>query len=203
MPIGSPLDAFMILVGDDGVISGETSDREMSNAKVTVGGTEYSGAAIEITHFSLSGQVSDTSRSERSQKKSTPRLNDKLTLSVTKDLDSSSPFLMTAYCQHLQTALTKATLKPFKQLKIIVRKAGNIRGATSQQQYLNLVFEEVYLASYSCGGSHGSDRDMPTESLEFRFKTVSVWYTPQQATGNVTVATRIPMDWNFYGPSSA
>jgi type VI protein secretion system component Hcp len=197
------LDAFMILVGDDGVIPGETVDREMSVAKVTVGGRDYTGAAIEIINFTLSGWVSDTSRYEPSEKKTTPRLNDKLTLSVTKNLDSSSPFLMSAYCQHLQTALTKVNLKPFKQLKIIVRKVGDIRGSTSQQQYLDLVFGEVYLASYSCGGAHSANMDMPTENLEFRFKTVSMWYTPQKATGHITIATRIPMDWNFYGPSSA
>jgi type VI protein secretion system component Hcp len=198
MPQGTPVDAFMILVGDDGVVSGETTDDEMSDTEVLVGGQEYTGSAIEINSFTLSGQAGDISSDEPSQQRSTPRLNDKLVLSVTKNLDSSSPFLMTAYCQHLQTALTKQNLKPFKQLKIIVRKAGDIAGVTRKGQYLNLVFEEVYLASYTCGGQHESNLDMPTESLGFRFKTVSMWYWPQQTTGQVSSVKMIPMNWNFY-----
>jgi type VI protein secretion system component Hcp len=193
----------MVLVGDDGVVSGETTDREMSAAKVVVGGTQYNGAAIEISKFTLSGEVSDTSRGEPREKKSSRWRNEALKLSVTKNLDSSSPFLMSAYCQHLQTTLTTASVKPFKLLQIIVRKAGDIGAVTKQGQFLNLVFEEVYLAEYGCGGAHESNTDMPTENLVFRFKTVSMSYWPQQATGGVSRAKMIPMNWNFYEPSSA
>jgi type VI protein secretion system component Hcp len=199
-------DAFMILVGEDGVISGETTDRDMSATKAVVGGATYTGAAIEITNFSLSGRFSDT-HGEPSDTKPTPRLLDKLELSVTKNLDSSSANLMSAYCQHLQTTLTVANLKPFKQLQIIVRKAGDVAGfkvaGAKRGQYLSLVFEEVYLAAYTCGGTHQSNQDMPTESLTFRFKTVSMSYWPQQTRGGVSLSKMIPMNWDFFGSFSA
>jgi type VI protein secretion system component Hcp len=195
----------MILVGDDGVIAGETTDRAMSAANVVVNGKQYTGVAIEITDFSLSGQASGASRSDPSEKKSSPRLNDKLTLNVTKNLDSSSPLLMNAYGQHLQTTLTGKDLKPFKQLEIRVRKAGDVGpgGGAKQAQYLSLVFELVYLAKYTCGGANQSNMDMPTEALEFRFKKVSMSYWPQQTSGGISPSTMKTMSWNFFGPSSA
>jgi type VI protein secretion system component Hcp len=195
----------MILVGDDGVIAGETTDRAMSAAKVVVAGKQYTGVAIEITDFTLSGQAGDGSRSDPSEKKSSPRQNDKLTLSVIKNLDSSSPLLMNAYCQHLQTTLTGKDLKPFKHLEIVVRKAGDLgpSGVARQAQYLSLAFELVYLAKYSCGGAHESNMDMPKETLEFRFKKVSMSYWPQQTRGGISLSKMIPMSWNFFGPASA
>jgi type VI protein secretion system component Hcp len=181
------LDAYMILKDDAGVVvPGETTDNEMSKL-----------GAIAITSFTLKGEFSDTSMDEPSEQKSTPRLNDKLTLSVSKSLDSSSPALMIAYCYQLQTDLKER--KPFKELTIIMRKAGDVRRvATSQTPYVKLIFEKVYLTSYSCGGEHSSNKDMPTENLGFRFKGVSMEYWPQMATGRLLSSSKKTMNWNFY-----
>jgi len=174
----------------DGPIPGETSDKEMADKK-----------AIEITSFALSGQFDDSSldRDRTSGEQPTPKLNDKLALTVVKNLDSSSPPLMVAYCNHLST--NKKETKPFPSLKIFLRKSGDIVGTRAQAQYLRLSFEEVYLMSYTCGGAHDSNFDMPTERLEFRFKRVGMDYWPQSAQGNLSssVAPKTTMRWNFYG----
>jgi type VI protein secretion system component Hcp len=191
------LDAFMILKDHAGKpVPGETIDEEMSKQK-----------AISITHFTLSGEFSDTSTDKPADTTKTDKVpktkkgqgTKKLILSVTKNLDSSSPHLMVAYCYHLQTSLTE--IKPFQELKIIVRKAGDTgtvkHERLAQAQYLELTFTHVYLASYTCGGQHKSNDDLPVESLTFRFKQVSMKYWPQEATGRISSSMK-PMEWNFY-----
>jgi type VI protein secretion system component Hcp len=193
------IDAYMILEAkglanlSDGPIPGETSDKEMAEKK-----------AIEISTFSISGQLADgrlekkPDKDKKSSKKPPPRLNDKLVLSVSKNLDSSSPALMIAYCSHLSTDMREA--KPFPSLKIFVRKTGDIVGGRAQAQYLRLSFEQVYLMSYTCGGSHESNKDRPTEKLEFLFKAVGMDYWPQDTQGRLSsgIAPRNTMRWNFY-----
>lgn len=188
------LDAFMTLdakgLGNikDGPIPGETTDQEMAKKK-----------AIEITGFTVAGDFDDEwlDQNSPSGEKSASKLNDKLKLSVNKNLDSSSPALMIAYCSHLSTVMKEAA--PFPKLEIFVRRAGAVDGkGTAQVLYLNFVFYDAYLVSYSCGGEHDSNNDMPTESLVFRFKRVTMNYWPQTATGERSPTLTALDNWDFF-----
>ena len=197
------IDAYMILESkglrniEDGPIPGETTDQELLQRK-----------AIEITSYSLSGSCSygDSDEPREIQVSNKPRIYDNMQLSVNKTMDSSSPILMIAYCSHLSTSMKEA--KPFPKLTLVVRKAGDIQlaggehGPTkkSQTPYLRMIFQEVYLTGYSCGGEHGSNTDMPTEALEFRFKEFSMEYWPQSATGQQNTQSATTMAWDFYKP---
>ncbi len=180
----------MILEAKDlptGAIRGETTDKEMSDKK-----------AIEITKFTLSGRFEDTDLDESPQKESAPRspVSDKLELSVSKNLDRSSPALMLAYCYQQYDTNAKA----FPKLTIIVRKAGDIDDdGKAQTPYMEFVFKDVRLTSYNCGGSHDSNVDMPTEDLTFRFKSFSMQYWRQLATGRTEPMKETA--WNFFGKS--
>jgi len=187
----------------DGAIPGETHDRELSDRK-----------AIQISHFRLSGQFSDSGSDTSSEKKSSDKklsekkrpkaegVSDKLTLSVSKSLDSSSPALMIAYCHQLYAT---GSDKMFPKLTIVVRKAGGNAGADrgsikALPTYLELIFEDVRMGSYDCNGSHGSNLDMPSEEMSFQFKRFSMQYWSQDAAGQKSPRMRI-VEWNFFRDS--
>jgi type VI protein secretion system component Hcp len=175
----------------DGPIAGETMDKEMSDKK-----------GIEIANFSLSGQFNDSGLDESNEQQSTPSppVSDKLTLTVSKNLDRSSPPLMIAYCHHLYAQNAD---RWFPKLTIIVRKAGGTGAegsSNTQTPFMQLDFEDVRLTSYDCCGSHGSNNDMPTENLSFQFKKFKMQYWSQTATGQQSARMRV-VEWNFFRES--
>jgi type VI protein secretion system component Hcp len=184
------VDCCMIIKSDDFKFEGEsTQEIDKTNA-------------FEIQTFSISGSYSESGLSSGGEDGAAPRVQvytDKLQLSVTKLMDSSSPGLMVAFCQALTRAhdKDKSSYKPFKKLTIVARKVSGVKSKEGRNiDYLRYDFEQVYPTSYSCSGQDGSNKDMPSENLSFGFKKFRVTYWPQSAEGRQNQ----PMirDWDFF-----
>jgi len=87
-------------------------------------------------------------------------------ISVTKYVDFSSTFLMTA-C---------ATGKHIAEANLVVRKAGE-----NPLEYIKMTLKDCLITSVSTGGSGGEDR--LTENLSINFAKVNVVYVPQSEKG--------------------
>jgi type VI secretion system secreted protein Hcp len=87
-------------------------------------------------------------------------------ISITKYVDKSSAYLM--------TACFKGT--HFKKAEVIVRKAGG-----SPLEYIILTLEEVFVSSVNTGGSGGEDR--LTENITLSYGKFSFKYTEQDEKG--------------------
>ena len=98
-------------------------------------------------------------------------------LSVTKYIDSSSPFLR----------LNLAQGKRIPSAKLTVRKAGS-----TPLEYFIIDMEEVVITSISASGSGGEDR--LTENVTFIFARIKWTYTPQLADGSADAD--ISKGWN-------
>lgn len=99
-------------------------------------------------------------------------------LSVTKYLDSSSPFIrqQLASGKHIPTAT------------LVVRKAG-----PDPLIFFKIELFDVILTSVSMGGSGGEDR--MTENITINFSKIKWTYTPQKADGSGGAA--IPATWDI------
>jgi type VI secretion system secreted protein Hcp len=89
----------------------------------------------------------------------------------TKFVDNASPDLHQACClgAHFDTA------------QINVRKSGS-----GQEPYFTVDLTEVYVSSYSCNGSEGSE--IPFESVGLTYKSIKITYEPQKVTGGEDAA---------------
>jgi type VI secretion system secreted protein Hcp len=67
----------------------------------------------------------------------------------------------------------------YSQATINVRKSGG-----AQYVYLTITLSEVYITSYSCSGSEGSE--IPFESFTLTFASILIKYTGQAAVGTET-----------------
>jgi type VI secretion system secreted protein Hcp len=90
-------------------------------------------------------------------------------MNFTKNIDGASPGLYQACClgSHFKTAT------------INVRRSGG-----AQYVYLTISLTEVYITSYSCSGSEGSET--PFESFTLTFASILVQYTGQATSGTET-----------------
>jgi type VI secretion system secreted protein Hcp len=100
-------------------------------------------------------------------------------ISVTKWVDSSSPYLVLASCNG----------DHFDEANLVVRKAGG----SSPVEYIKIKMTEVFISSVSTGGSGGEDK--LTENVALNFSTFEFNYTPQDAKG--AAGTAIPAGWDI------
>jgi type VI secretion system secreted protein Hcp len=131
--------------------TGETTDKTLSN-----------WIAIKSFDFGVSNnsKISSDSTGSGTGKPSLSNFN------FTKFIDNSSPDLHQACC--LGTHFTSAQVQ--------VRKSGS-----GQENYLTIDMQNVYVTSYSCNGSEGSEN--PFESVSMSYGQIKITYDPQKATG--------------------
>jgi type VI secretion system Hcp family effector len=84
----------------------------------------------------------------------------------TKFVDNASPDLFQACCTGVH----------FTSAQLNIRKSGS-----GQAVYMIIDMKEVYVSSYSCNGSEGSE--IPFESASLTFESIRFTYKPQQTTG--------------------
>jgi type VI secretion system secreted protein Hcp len=101
-------------------------------------------------------------------------------ISIQKYVDKSSPnfFISCANGSHIDKAI------------IHVRKAGE-----KPQEYLTITMEEVFVSSYSEGGSDGSG--LPMDSVSLNFAKIEFKYSPQKKDGSLDAAN--PKGWDLKG----
>jgi type VI secretion system secreted protein Hcp len=100
-------------------------------------------------------------------------------LSLQKQLDSSSPALFQNCCAGTHVATGN----------MIVREA---TGGDTTQVYYQYDMTEVFIDSISWGGSAGGGK--PSESVSVSSKSLYITYTPQNADGSL--GSKIPAGWN-------
>jgi type VI secretion system secreted protein Hcp len=99
-------------------------------------------------------------------------------LSLTKFLDSSSPYLM----------LYASTGRHIESATLFVRKAGD-----GQQNYFRIEMQDIIVSSVSSGGSGGEDR--LTENVTLNFAKITWTYYPTDERGNA--GKPITTGWNI------
>jgi type VI secretion system secreted protein Hcp len=87
-------------------------------------------------------------------------------INFTRNIDGASPLLYQACCLGSH----------FSQATVNVRKSGG-----AQYVYMTITMTEVYITSYSCSGSEGSE--IPFESFTITFASIKYDYTPQTVAG--------------------
>lgn len=136
-------------------IDGETTDAEMKKVK-----------AIDILAWSWGVSNSGTAHMGGGAGSGKANFQD---ISCTKYIDSGSHALL----------LGCATGEHFTKATLTVRKAGK-----TQQKYVEIIMEEVLIASVSTGGSGGEDR--LTENISLNFAKVTFNYYQQDDKGVVS-----------------
>jgi len=106
-------------------------------------------------------------------------------ISLQKQLDSSSPFLFANCCGGVHAATGS----------MVVRES---IGTTTTQTYFQYDLTEVFVDSISWGGAAGGGK--PSESVSLSSKGITITYTPQNADGSL--GDKIPKGWNT-GTNSA
>jgi type VI protein secretion system component Hcp len=115
---------------------------------------------------------------------------DHLYFSVTKVVDTASPFLFLNYCQ---VAADKADQNKFSEAVISLRKPGSANFV-----YLKLTFTDVYVVTYSVNLSD-PQTNTPVETVKFCCATYKLEYTGQAATGAPDASSRRELGWDFVG----
>lgn len=142
------------------------------------GESEKKGAEGWIEIFSFSNGAANHS-SVASGTGSGAGKVDLSSLSLSKQLDKSSPFLFLDCCKgtHIATG------------QLIVREA---TGAETTQVYFQYDLTEVFIDSISWGGAAGGGK--PSESVSLSSKTLQITYTPQNPDGSL--GQKIVKGWN-------
>jgi type VI protein secretion system component Hcp len=111
---------------------------------------------------------------KRSKPAAPPKNPTEFKFSVTKEVDSATPQLFVAYCQHAAAVAT-----PFDTAIITLRKAGG----PEPMIYLVLEFSKVFVTSFTINA--GSGDTLPEETIEFSFQnSVRFRYQPQTSAGH-------------------
>lgn len=142
------------------------------------GESQKSGAEGWIEIFSFSNGASNPSSVAFGTGSGAGKV-DLSSLSLQKQLDSSSPYLFENCCSgsHVATG------------NMIVREA---TGTTTTQTYYQYDMTEVFIDSISWGGAAGGGK--PSESLSVSAKSLAITYWSQAGDGTLTkVATK---GWN-------
>lgn len=155
---------------------------------------------IEILNFSIEGAF-DPSRLSSSGfvENDSPTTvhtfdNTRLTLTVTKQLDRVSPNLFAVYCENFR--IQTGNYIRFSTARLVARKFSPLG---VPQVFFELNFNNVYLSEISWDGPPG-DNDVPTETVTFRFRSVTFAYSKQNQDG--TFAASIGGGWDFKANSS-
>ncbi len=185
------IDIFLELFGDSDKdrIPGETLDSQFSKNK-----------AIEISEFKFDGDSAE-SRSKKVKKTTEKGPTEKSDESsegkgpyckfeISKIVDSSSTFLMKAYCLTMSASQTVTQGPNFTKAKVSVRKAG-----AGQLTFLELIFGGVSVISYGIDVKS----ETPEESVVFKFETIEMFYYSQSAEGTLNMGDqeRFNSGWNF------
>lgn len=145
--VQAAVDIFLKIEGVDG----EARDKEFNNW-------------IDVLAFSEGMSQSGTTHVGGGGGAGKASLQD---LSVTKYIDSSSPFIRQNLVQG----------KHIPEARLVVRKAGE-----NPVVFFEIILKDVLLTSVSAGGSGGEDR--LTENVTINFREVTWRYTPVDALGN-------------------
>jgi type VI protein secretion system component Hcp len=172
------LDGFLELKrGGVAAVEGECRDRTFAVKK-----------AMEITSFEFGAETSSGSsttdldesdddeepKKKSGQKKKPPADPMGFTFKISKEVDSATPQLFRAYCEH-----AAGKPKPFDTAVVTLRKAGG----KEPQVFMVLEFGEVLVCSFSINA--GSANSLPEEKVEFTFKKyVRYRYQPQTGDGH-------------------
>lgn len=144
-----PADVFLKLDG----LTGDSTDSKHPNELEVL--SFSSGVSMAMGPRSFSGSATN----ERAS------LSD---LSITKVVDSSSPFLFKAVCAG--QSIAEATLS--------VNRAD---GKGGKIEYLKYTLNDVVISNYQASGSDGSG--LPVESFALNYAKIQISYTATDATG--------------------
>ncbi len=100
-------------------------------------------------------------------------------LTISKRVDKSSPKLL-------------ALNVTGKHVANAVLTASKSTGAKTPEDFLTIKLEEVYVASYQIGGSHGED--VGSESLSLAYGKINYDYKEQKKDGTLTSAGEVGYD---------
>ena len=142
------------------------------------GESEKKGAEKYIEIFSFSNGASNPSSVAFGTGSGAGKV-DLSSLSLQKQLDSSSPKLFQNCCQG--THVAKGSM--------FVREA---TGGDTTEIYYQYDMTEVFVDSISWGGAAGGGK--PSESLSLSAKSLTITYWPQDSTGKL--GTKIPFGWD-------
>lgn len=190
-------DAFLELIGGNVPAYGETIDAAFAAKK-----------AIEIDHFEFGGLESlakdfappedpasgwdemslegddmfelDNLDSERDAPKAIQHF------SIEKQADNSSPNLFQAYCS---SSLPPAERHSYTSAKVSIRK--NSGGVVV---FMEFVFGDVYVVEYSFDAK---DEGPPKETVKFSFRTVELYYYPQNPDGSMASPITATVDFSL------
>jgi type VI secretion system secreted protein Hcp len=129
---------------------------------------------LESWSFGVSNGASALQGGGAGAGKSVPR-----DFTATKRIDKSTPRLAQAV----------AMGDHFKSAIITVRKAGG-----TQQEYLTITLNEVFISSYQGGGAGGSSQ--PMESISLNYSKLVQEYKEQKADGSVGGSIKLGYDWH-------
>jgi type VI protein secretion system component Hcp len=194
-------DAFMIIKATEtDILPGESYDQVYSKL-----------GACEILKFSFSSSddAAGRIRTNRENLEKIAKFNEenilgysyfdddqdtkakKLSITLSKHLDSASPGLLRAYCSASDPKINKPH-KPFESVILVLRKAGGFR----QLVYLKITLSKVDVTAYSL--DIGTGQDPPEENMTLSFETFQVEYTAQDARGQGLAKSQTSiMGWDY------
>jgi type VI secretion system secreted protein Hcp len=195
-------DAFMVIkVRGKETLPGESTDAAFAGACGILEFAFKSSDALsrEVTDdaqpagFGLLDDSSTDSSSVGSSSTHPAPVKDAKRLSVTlsKHLDSASPGLLRAYCTAADPK-QGAEATAFDSVHLIFRKAGG----SSPLVYLKLNLYKVDVTAYSLESGNGTAP--PAENLTLSFESYKVEYTSQSAAGTSSAKSKTKiMGWDF------
>jgi type VI secretion system secreted protein Hcp len=168
-----PFDAFMYIVGGDGVpVRGETLDATYSSIDGTTG-FEIKSFKCDVenpTSLGSSGGGAGTGKASLKP------------FEIGKVTDNCSPSLFKS-C---------VTGTHYEKAVVALRKAGGGGGKKSGTRYLQFTFKVVFVNSISWSASSGDD--LPEETVQFAYGYLHIEYWPQTTGGGA--GTSNPQEWN-------
>jgi type VI protein secretion system component Hcp len=176
---GETIDAFLCFGPSKGganpsKIDGETTD--------TVEGKDPDGwgksMAIQTYQFSISLDVSLTEERKDTKGKASTHDPEPPSINVTKQIDSASPYLL--------TALWKATR--YKEAYIAQRKAGGQKGSSGDYFWV-IDLRDVAISNINW---NGESTGPPTETITLKCRGVTATYWPQSQSGVMSAGKESP-----------
>jgi type VI secretion system secreted protein Hcp len=164
-------DAFMYFTGGAVPVQGETLDSDFSKQKAF----ELKSFKIEVKNPSSLGSAGGGAGTGKCSFEP---------FEVTKATDNCSPSLFK----------TCATGTHYPTATIAIRNAGGGGATKTGAPYLTYVFNCVFVNSVSWSGSSGDD--LPEETVQFAYGSVTVTYTPQQSSGQQKTGQPNIQTWN-------
>lgn len=121
----------------------------------------------------------------------TGKIEEDYQFQITKEVESSSPFLMQAFLSNSYKPKRKE-YNSFAEAKLVVRKLGH----TTKQPtpFLEISFRGVYVVGYEI---ETQGKDPPEETVAFCFQTCEIKYISQAFTGELHSANSNIKGWNF------